>query len=126
MIVFWKHIIKDYSKVGLKNSKFTLGELSYDEITNKEDILKGLGYESSEDAGNHKIEGWRILSKTSLSEAEIASLIKEMSSLGKIIYSNFSPHQTILGEEKLNQFKEEISRVKLNYWVLFFSVPLCA
>jgi len=108
-------VIKDYSKVGLKNSKFTLGELSYDEITNKEDILKGLGYESSEDAGNHKIEGWRILSKTSLSEAEIASLIKEMSSLGKIIYSNFSPHQTILGEEKLNQFKEEISRVKLNY-----------
>ncbi len=108
-------IIKDYSKEGLKNSKFILENLSYEEIIDKQEILKGLGYESSNDIGNKHIEGWRILSKTSLSEAEIALLVKEMGSLGKIIYSNFTAHQTILGEEKLNAFKEEISRVKLNY-----------
>ena len=72
-------------------------------------------YEGARDLDNKSIEGWRILSKTSLSEAEIASLIKEMGSLGRIIYSNFTAHQTILGDEKLNTFKEEISRVKLNY-----------
>ena len=107
-------IIKDYSKVGLKNSKFTLENLSYDEITDKQEIIKGLGFESQKDIENKSIEGWRILSKTSLSEAEIASLIKEMGSLGKIIYSNFSAHQIILGDQKSNLFKEEISKVKMN------------
>lgn len=107
-------IIKDYSKVGLKNSKFTLENLSYDEINDKQEIIKGLGYETQLDVENKPIEGWRILSKTSLSEAEIASLIKEMGSLGKIIYSNFTAHHIILGEQKSNQFKEEISRVKLS------------
>lgn len=37
-------VIKDYTKIGLKKSNILLGSLSYDEIIDKENIMKSLGY----------------------------------------------------------------------------------
>ena len=65
------------------------------EIIDKQEILKGLGYENPNEIENKPIEGWRILSKTSLSEAEIALLIKEMGSLGKIKINEFKQRTKI-------------------------------
>jgi len=67
-------VIKDYSKVGLKRSAEFLDELNYHEILSEEKIAMALGYESSNfSAGS--IKGWRILSKTLLSEDEIDKII---------------------------------------------------
>ncbi len=104
-------IIKDYAKVDYKKSNTVLDSLSYDDILEKEKITSALAYELPAKA--EQINGWRILSKTSLSEPEIASIVKNFGTLGKAINSNFSSHESILGAEKSSLFKEEISKIKL-------------
>ncbi len=67
-------VIKDYSKVGFKRSIEFLDELTYHEILSEETIARALGYESSNfSAGS--IKGWRILSKTLLSDDDIEKII---------------------------------------------------
>ena len=105
-------VIKDYTKLDLKKSKFLLESLSYDEILEQENILKILAYESNKTLDN--IKGWRILSKTSLQEQEIAALIKNIGSLGKIIHSNIGSYSSLIGNDKAPVFKEEIERIKLS------------
>jgi len=105
-------IIKDYTKLDVKKSKFLLETLSYDEILDETNILKALAYEKPSQS-NH-IKGWRILSKTSLQEPDIALLVKSLGSLGKAIHSNASAYTNVLGEEKARLFKEEIDKIKLN------------
>ena len=51
----------------------------------------------------------------SLEEQDIASLTKELDSLGKTLHSNFNSYKNILGEEKAKTFKEEIEKIKLNF-----------
>lgn len=108
-------VIKDYSKVGSKKTELILESLSYEEIIDREKIIKSLGYENKENLEDSPLKGWRLLSKTSLSDAEIAALIREAGSLGKIINSNFSLYNDILGEQKSIAFKEEIKKIKLSY-----------
>lgn len=106
-------VVKDYTKIGVKKSKLLLEGLSYDEILDSENIKKALAYEKI--SKPDFIKGWRILSKTSLFEQEIALLIKETGHLGKAIHAEQEFYKQILGEEKAIQFKEEIERIKLNY-----------
>jgi diadenylate cyclase len=106
-------VIKDYTKIGLAKSKLLLETLSYDELLDAENIKKAIAYEKEIKAD--PLKGWRILSKTSLQEPDIALLIKEATNLGKIIHAETDFYKKILGEEKANQFKEEIERIKLNY-----------
>jgi hypothetical protein len=54
------------------------------------------------------------LSKTSLSEPDLAKIIKTNGSLGKILYSNVKAYSELIGEEKAPMLKEEIERMKLN------------
>jgi hypothetical protein len=61
-----------------------------------------------------QVKGWRILSKTSLIESDIAKIIKDSGSLGKAIHSNAHEISPILGDDKTQLFKEEINRIKLN------------
>lgn len=105
-------IIKDYTKLDLKKSKLLLESLTYDEILDENNILRVLAYENLNQNG--PVRGWRILSKTSLQESEIAILIKSMGTLGKAIHSNITTYSTIIGEQKAHLFKEEIERIKLN------------
>ncbi len=105
-------VIKDYTRLDLKKSRVLLESLSYDEILDQENILSMLAYEKL--VQQVPIKGWRILSKTSLPEADIAALIKTTGSLGKAIYSNVSLYAPVLGQEKAQVFKEEIDKIKLN------------
>ena len=71
--------IKDYTKLDIKKSRTILENLSYDEILVIDNILNALAYEKLIQI--EPIKGWRILSKTSLPEADIAKLIKEKGTL---------------------------------------------
>ncbi len=105
-------VLKDYTRLDVKKSRALLDELSYDELLDGEHILKALAYEKMMQI--EPIKGWRILSKTSLPEADIAKLIKEKNSLGEALYSNIKSYFEIIGEEKARTFKEEIDKMKLN------------
>jgi len=104
-------VIKDYTKLDIKKSKILLESLSYDELLDSDNILSVLAYETLVPV---QVKGWRILSKTSLIESDIAKIIKESGSLGKAIYSNAREFAPILGEDKTQIFREEINRIKLN------------
>lgn len=104
-------VIKDYTKLDLRKSRVLLESLSYDELLEPENIRRVLAYEDKIDSGN--IKGWRILSKTSLPEADIALLVRELGSLGKVVHSNPSAYSFLIGEPQAQKFKEEIDRIKL-------------
>lgn len=104
-------IIKDYTKLDLTKSKILLESLAYDEILDTENILRILAYENT--VQNTPIKGWRILSKTSLEEADIAQIIKQMGSLGKALHSNAKSYTDFLGEDKGLLVKQEIEKIKL-------------
>ncbi|MBS3098846.1 DNA integrity scanning diadenylate cyclase DisA [Candidatus Pacearchaeota archaeon] len=106
-------VIKDYTNISLRRTKEVLENLSYENVLDKEEIIKALGYENSQKIS--AIKGWRILSKTSLSDAEIASLIKETGTLGAAIHSRSVLLNTFLGEEKTKLFDEEIRKIKMDY-----------
>lgn len=105
-------VIKDYTKLDVKKSRTLLESLSYEEILDNENILSLLAYEKM--IQQSPIRGWRILSKTSLPEADVANLIRNLETLGKAVNSNISEYESILGVEKAQKFKEEISKIKLN------------
>lgn len=107
-------VIKDYTKVDVKKSRILINSLSYEEILDADNIVKALAY--GDNTKVDKIRGWRVLSKTSLDESDIATLTKELTSLGKTMYSNISAYRTIIGEEKANIFKEEVDRIKRAYF----------
>lgn len=106
-------VIKDYTKLDVKKSRALLESLTYDEILENEKIMRVLAYEST--AQLSPVKGWRVLSKTSLQEAELAAIIKEMGNLNSII--NCNPHlfNRIIGDEKSKVFKDEIERIKSNF-----------
>lgn len=105
-------VIRDYTKLDVKKSKILLESLSYDEILDQENILGLLAYETLAQAG--PIKGWRILSRTSMQEADLAAIIKTAGSLGKAIHSNAAQVTEIIGQEKAQRFMEEIGKIKLN------------
>ncbi|HLC52944.1 MAG TPA: DNA integrity scanning diadenylate cyclase DisA [Candidatus Nanoarchaeia archaeon] len=105
-------VIKDYTKLDLKKSRALLESLSYEEILDNENILSMLAYEKPTQTS--PIKGWRILSKTSLPESDIAAVVKASGSLGKAIHSHVNAHAETLGQEKAQLFKEEIDKIKLN------------
>ncbi|MBI2632491.1 DNA integrity scanning protein DisA [Candidatus Pacearchaeota archaeon] len=109
-------IIKDYTKLDVKKSKILLESLTYDELLDPENILKAMAYEALIQI--EPIKGWRILSKTSLQEQDIAKLLKEAGSLGEAIHSNIKLYFDIIGEDKARIFKDEIEKIKLNPWQL--------
>jgi len=86
--------------------------LSYDEILDSENLVHVLAYETH--TKTVPIKGWRLLSKTSLQEADVAKVIKKTEGLGKAIHSNARDFVPLLGEEKTALFKQEIDRLKLN------------
>jgi len=103
-------VIRDYTKLDVKKSNILLETLSFDEILDSENILKVLAYEES---SKEAVKGWRILSKTSLSEAEIAKLIKETGTIEKAISSDIEFYSQVLGENAA-VFKQEIDKIKLD------------
>ncbi|MBI3334331.1 DNA integrity scanning protein DisA [Candidatus Pacearchaeota archaeon] len=105
-------VIKDYTKLDIKKSKILLETLSYDELMDHENLLRVLAYEKA--TQTMPIKGWRILSKTSLPESDIAQIIKNSGSLGKALHSGIHAYQDVIGGDKAALFKEELDKIKLN------------
>jgi len=104
-------VIKDYSKNKYKDSISQLYNLSYEELLEKDNILKILNYENPREIVN--ILGWRILSKTSLIEEEIENLVKD-TKISEILNTDetirdFEPIST----DKFALLKVELERLKL-------------
>lgn len=108
-------VIKDYTQVDVPKSKDVLDSLTYEELLDKENLMSALGYETHEQEEGMDVKGWRILSKTSLPDADVALLIKETGSLGKAIHSGSLVHETIFGQEKAKMFRDEINKIKIGY-----------
>lgn len=102
-------VLKDYIKLSLNKTKILLNSLSYDEILDKENIFKALGY--LENKKLDRIRGFRLLSKTSLYDEEIAKIIKEIGSFDKIIAPD-SDYQKVIGEERARVLKEDLEKIK--------------
>ncbi len=106
-------IIKDYTEIDLKKSKMTLESIPFDELLNRESILKALDF--NEAMRSRKAYGWRILSRTSLPEQDIAMIIRESGARGLAVTSSTDFHKAILGEEKSKIFEEELQNIKMNF-----------
>ena len=102
--------IKDYANMNYRKSIMILDFLSYEDLLDKEKILGALDYEGK--FVSPYLKGWRIFSKTSLTEPEIAMLIKEMERFDKITSSELKDY---IGEEKSNLIKAELEKIKLEY-----------
>ena len=105
-------VIKDYTQTDMKKSRSILEELSYEDLFSKDNILRVLAHEKM--IPHVSIKGWRILSKTTMPESEIASLVKESGSLGKAINSNLGFYKNIFGDEKAQAIKSDIEHLKMN------------
>ena len=103
-------VVKDYTKLNLKKSKLLLDGLTYDEILDRENIYKILGYTGQKKAD--VIKGWRLLSKTSLHEEEIAKLVVEAGNFVKIIDGEIE-FSRVLGQEKAELFKGDLEKIKI-------------
>jgi len=104
-------IIKDYSKMDDKKAIYFLNDLSYDELLDRDRILRILNYENPREMVS--IAGWRILSKTTLTEPEIAGLIKEAESFEKILSSNLETEFSSFPKDKFSLLKVELEKLKL-------------
>ena len=103
-------IIKDYTKVNLKKSKLLLSNLQYEELMDSDNIRSALAQD--EFGATEAINGWRLLSKTNLSEKEIAQLVNELQWLPNILNAKSEKIEMILGSDKAKEFLIEIERIK--------------
>ena len=88
-----------------------LNTLSFEDILEKDNILKCLGIEDLKEEPISR--GWRILSETALGEEDIARIIKEARTVGKAINSGFQFHSALIGEEKAKILRTGLQRIKL-------------
>ncbi|MBU0977176.1 MAG: DNA integrity scanning diadenylate cyclase DisA, partial [Nanoarchaeota archaeon] len=102
-------VIKDYTILDLKKSKFFLQELSYDSVLEEENIASILGHEGM--IATHQLGGWRILSRTSLEDSEISTLIRELQTLSNVLNISGEKATELLGEDKGKVLKEELSKI---------------
>ncbi|MFH1802504.1 MAG: DNA integrity scanning diadenylate cyclase DisA [archaeon] len=105
-------VIKDYTELDLKKSKFLLQELSYDSVLEEDSIANILGYEGT--IATQQLGGWRILSRTSLMDSEISILVKGMQELSNILYMSQEKCIELLGEERGLNLKEELNKIKVS------------
>lgn len=105
-------IIKDYANIDDKLAITKLNELSYEELLDKERISQILNHENLSEIVS--VCGWRILSKTSLTEPEAASLIKEVGGLETINSLSITQKFESISEDKFSLLKVELERLKLS------------
>ncbi len=103
-------VIKDYTRLNLKKSKTLLSNLSYEELIDTENIL--LAIAQNENNILDPIKGWRLLSKTKLSDKETNFILKELRSINSILNSKKEIFDNIIGEEKAIVLMKDLSRIK--------------
>lgn len=103
-------VIKDYTALDLKKSKFFLQELSYDSVLEEDNIASILGHEGM--ITTQQLGGWRVLSRTSLEDSEISVLIRELQTLSNILNISTDKAVELLKEEKGRPLREELLKLK--------------
>lgn len=101
-------IVKDYANIDYKRSILILDSLSYEELLDRDKVFNALDCIGK--PAPPELKGWRLLSKTSLTDAEMAKLIKELGSLEEILKCDLKKY---LEEEKAAITKAELDRLKL-------------
>lgn len=107
-------VIRDYAKNDFKKSKSVLENLSYDEILADSNVCSALGYDGVNSSGF--ISGWRILSKTSILDAETTMLLKEIDRLKDVLNADESRFRIVFGDGAIAQsLKEQLDKLKEGY-----------
>lgn len=104
-------MIRDYTKIDNKKTISLLDSFSYEELLDKDRILKILNYDNPREMV--KIAGWRLLSKTTLTDPEIAGLIKEKQDFEKIMESDLDESLSSIPKDKFSLLKVELEKLKL-------------
>ncbi len=106
-------IVKDYAKLDLSQTMLVLNALNYEEILDENVVCKVLGYENPN--VNDTIAGWHILTRTSLSEAEIDSVIRKAGSWNNIDKANEGFFVDVISEEKEKILMEDLKKMKMSF-----------
>ena len=107
-------VIKDYTNFNLKKSKSFLDEYTCDDVLLQENVCKALDFENPNI--QTFIKGWRVLSKTTLSDAEIAKLAEESGDFGKILEASQRFFEKIFDDkEKAKNLKSQLEKMKATY-----------
>jgi len=107
-------VIKDYTNFNLKRSKNFLDEYTCDDVLLQDNVCKALDFDNPNTQGS--IKGWRVLSKTSLTDAEVAQLVKETGDFGKILEASERFFEKIFDDkEKAKNLKGQLEKMKATY-----------
>ena len=102
-------LIKDYSR-NWEFTKTSLTTLNLDELIEPENITRALLYSSYSD--NVSPKGYRLLSRTSLKEEYLNSLINHFKNLHEILNSKPDQVEGILSEKDAVKFSKEVSSIR--------------
>jgi diadenylate cyclase len=105
-------IIKDYTGLNLKRTKGILETLSYEDLIDLDNIMLSLAQKNNSHID--EIKGWRILSKTSLSEKEIADILTDHKNLANVLSAKSESFKKSLGVERSQLFVKELQRIRNN------------
>ena len=102
-------VIRDYTRLNLKRTKHLLKNLSSEELLDTDTILLALAQDR-----NHSelVKGYRILSKTKMSDKEVAELIKTFKNLKTVLELNKEELEKLLGKEKMIVLSKDLERIK--------------
>ncbi|HKL24425.1 MAG TPA: DNA integrity scanning diadenylate cyclase DisA [Candidatus Nanoarchaeia archaeon] len=107
-------VIKDYTNFNLKRSKSFLDEYTCDDVLLQENVCKALDFDNPNVQAS--IKGWRVLSKTTLQDAEIAKLAEESGDFGKILEASERFFEKIFDDkEKAKNLKSQLEKMKATY-----------
>jgi len=102
-------LIRDYSR-NWEFTKTALSTLGLDELIEPDNITRALLYSSSSD--NVSPRGYRILSRTSLNEEDLNSIISNFKTLQNILTAKPDELKNIVGEKNTNKFSKEVSSIR--------------
>jgi diadenylate cyclase len=103
-------VIRDYTRLNVKKSRKLLETLSYEDLMNKENIPVALAIRDITHIDH--IKGWRMLTKMSLEEREIAEILKNHGNLKKILGLTKEQFSQIIGEQKAAEIQKEIAKIR--------------
>lgn len=105
-------ILKDYTRDNFKKTKDLIKELDYDDILDDDVLCNILFYENVNSSGSFR--GWRILSKTSLSDAEIADILKKSEKFSELLDEDSLILKDNLGDDRASKIRQEILNLKIH------------
>ena len=103
-------IIKDYTKKDTISTKNALLELLIEQIIESDKIVRALGFQTNDEVIVTK--GFRLLSKTSLTNDNIEELIKKYENFQSILESKEEELEQVVSREKSKKLKKEIADLK--------------